>query len=140
MLKLNTPSQKIIACGMASILQYSQTIKVYKGTMPSSANSYTAASRSSDLLLSWSATGNPWSLDSGKTKVYMSTFPSAVAASASGTATWFVVDCSSLSGNYPYLIDTVSDINGNSVMKILTTTIVSGTSYDIYSLAFEIKQ
>ena len=119
------------------------TLKVYSGTAPSSANSFTDAANASNLLLTYTIAANSFQVAAGNTaQNYLFNFPASATASGTGTATWFVLEASNtgFAGNYPYIIDSVSDINGNAVLKLSTTSIVSGTAYDVASLAYEFKQ
>ena len=130
-------------CAIQTLLSYgASTLRVYKGTIPTSAAAYTVAGRSTDLLITYTiATGAYVVNATNKAQTYMATFPAAVAATASGTATWFAIDATAngLSETTLFLIDGVTDTTGTVTLKLLTTTIVSGTSYDLASLAFELK-
>ena len=140
----NIQFHKIKNTALCYILNYAVVaLRVYSGTPPATANSYTASAYTGSLLITYSLVVNSFTFNASNTaQTYMSTFPAPVAASASGTASWFCLDCTAtaLAGNYPFLIDGITDYTGNGTLKLTTTSIVSGTAYDIYSLAFEFKQ
>ena len=118
-------------------------INIYTGTMPNAAsitNGFVAAAYASSLLLTYSTAVNPIMsrTTDNNLRLFLSVIPNAVNATASGAATWFAM-FNPTTITYAMLGD-VSDLNGTAPMKFATTTIVSGTSYQIYSLAFQFHQ
>lgn len=140
MLKGNIHWHVLKSCGIKTILATATMLKIYKGVIPSSANNYLPSNKVTDLLLSYTWTGDIFSSDATKLKIFMTNFPAPAVASASGVATWFAIEGVAAAGQYPYLLGEVSDVNGSSILKLIDNNIIAGTAYDIYSLAFEIKQ
>lgn len=73
----------------------------------------------------------------------LSTIPGAVTANASGTASWAIMwptnpSQATISGsslpNTSFIILPVSDIAGNGMLKLTSTTVVQGNSYTIAEL------
>lgn len=131
------------ANGLYTLLNgYAYTLRIYKSTMPTASaisSGFTAANYTSDLLLSYSmATSSFGRTSDNYQRVFLAVIPAAVAASQSGTATWFSLAMNSNTGYA--IVGDVSDVAGNAALKMMTTNIVSGTSYDIYSFAFQVKQ
>ena len=108
-------------------------------TQTSIANGFVAANYADNLLLSYSI--NSINLfartDDNYQRLFMAQLPNAVNALATDTASWFAIVGSN--ANY-CLVGDVSDTNGTCPLKMLSTSIVSGSSYQIYSLGFVLHQ
>jgi len=116
------------------------TIYIYSGTMQSTTATFTLANYTSSLLLTFGPLPSGWtqrdSSSPNLTKMYMKNYPSTAVASGTGVASWFCL----YNNSTLFMLGDVSDTTGAAILKLLTTSIVSGTSYDLYSFAFELKQ
>ena len=116
------------------------TIYIYSGTMQSTTAAFTLANYTSSLLLTFGPLGASWAQrdasSANLTKMYMKNYPSTATATGSGTASWFCL----YNNSTLFMLGDVSDTTGVAILKLLTSSIVSGTAYDIYSFAFELKQ
>lgn len=117
--------------------------RIYKGTIPDVSiitNGFNAADHASNLLLEYASLGTN---SFGRTtdnyqRLFLITVPNAVTASASGVSTWFSLTHST--DQKLAITGDVSLVSDNGVLKMLETNISQGTSYEIYSFAFELKQ
>jgi len=121
-------------------------LNIYKGTIATFPSFTTMTSRSSDLLMAMSLPGGAAynqasSSNSVRVQIGISNVPGAT-ASASGLATWFLLNNSS-AGTVTDLtvrsaiIGTVGTIGSGADMEVYDTNIVSGNSYK--SLGFWIN-
>ena len=131
------------ASGLLSLLNLAGwTLRIYQGTMPQVTDisgGFTLATYASQLLIAYAV--NPATCfartSDNYQRVFMSNVPTPVAATGTGTATWF----SLLYSTSTYVIvGDVTDATGTAALKLFTTNIVSGTIYPIYSFAFQLHQ
>ncbi len=111
------------AIGLASTytsLSVNNILGIYKGTMPASVDNFDPTTRASDLLVEF----NNFSLINSSTKVRFNSFPSPdiVVASATGTATWYVIYKSAATGDF------MGDVtaNGGTGTTIITNDNAGG--------------
>lgn len=125
--------------GAANTLGYQPKINIYKGTVPTFADlGANISTRSADLLITLTG-ANAGAIGAVNTisgvtywRVTVPTNASATVASASGTATWFVMTASGSSGalsTNPAMLGTVGATGSGADLEIANTSIVSGQSY-----------
>ena len=116
------------------------TLYVFSGSISTNTSIFTLSTYASNLLITFGPlVSNSFVRDSSSTtgtRIYMSLYPSNANAVLSGTATWFCL----YTNNTNYVLGDISDPNGSGILVLSTTSIVSGTSYGVYSFAFELKQ
>ncbi len=114
-------------------------ILVYSGTMPTTANGFTKAANSGSLLATFTTTTTSFTNINGDySRIYLGTIPTAVNASATGTATWFV--CTAAANDTYVFMGEASDVNGTGILMFWSNALTSGQSIGIYSMALTIKQ
>lgn len=126
--------------------QFRGQIDICKGTVPTDFSTLTAYnSRSTDILVTFKSNYpdkkflNASSLSTGG-PLELASNPSA--ASQSGTATWFILRTYSpldaAVNLFHQVIGTVGTVGSGSDLEISSTSIVSGSSYRILALKFQI--
>lgn len=118
---------------------YGGLVYIMKGAVPSNFTGLTIASRTSDILVTFSVADN--NLDSsGYVNNVFTMNTSLVAATSTGTATWFwIVQRGIVNAaitEVQQIIGSVGTIGSGADLEIQTTSIVTGSPYRISNLVF----
>ena len=122
---LSTPAIEQMAVLISGRFQSSpgtnNVLKIYKGTIPSSATGYDPSSYTADELISL----NAWTLTTLDESVIFSIFPDNTTLIAqSGTAAWYAMQYTVTQPTY-VIIGEVSAPAGDGTIKLTTTTLVA---------------
>lgn len=118
-------------------------LRVYKGTPPlaSDVTAMTQAyltGRASDLLIEFNMKGLYDSVTNNTARLKNTDYST---AAASGDATWFVLYTNTGTTNSSLqkaIVGSVTDMNGNGDLKLLSISMVSGQQYRVQALNFAI--
>jgi len=118
---------------------YGGLVHIMKGAVPSNFTGLTIASRTSDILATFSVANNDFS-SSGYTNNVFTMNTSLVSATGTGTATWFwIVQRGTVNATIvevQQIVGTVGTLGSGADLEISTTSIVTGSPYRISNLVF----
>lgn len=132
----------------SGVLSQASQITIMKGVVPTNVTALTSfADRSADVLITYDSAANTLSPSSSTYYLNPAVFTSVfVAASASGTATWFWWTCRPANGPVPQntllqqIIGTIGLTGGGDDLEIPNTSIVSGQLYRITDLRLQLPR